>query len=156
MPYATFRSDGEIDALYRDDGPGRTFLALDSARTLHFLLEGDMEFAASMLQATDKGYKILLYSLIHLLTERHLLEGDAGGDAGIRLEELLNRVEGDDPDVRQSLALSDTKMVRVIEDVLALLIDKGIFRFADLPEASRQILMVRRELRYYLADDEAE
>jgi len=157
MPYATFRANGDVAALYHEKGEGRSFLPLDSAQVLHFLLEGEPDFAETLLDATDKGYKILLYSLINLLTERHLVEqGNNDGNAALRLQEWLDRVEGDGTDARYSLAISDTKMVRVIEDVIGLLINKGVFHFTDLPEASRQILMVRRELRYYLADEDAD
>ena len=47
----------------------------------------------------------------------------------------------------QSLEQSDQAMARVLEDVIGLLIEKGVIRFTDLPEAAQTKLMTRRELR---------
>ncbi|GGY15356.1 hypothetical protein [Paludibacterium paludis] len=156
MPYVTYRSDGEVEGLFREPARDRDFLPLDNAKVLHFLLEEDARFAASLLDATDSCYRILLQGLIHLCGDRGLLDSPrADGEQAIRLDALIDRVEGGEPEARQSLELSDTKAVRVIEDIINLLIEKGLFAFDELPQATRQLLMVRRELRYYLADDES-
>ncbi len=59
-----------------------------------------------------------------------------------------------------SLEQTDQSMVRVLEDVINLLIEKGVIRFTDLPEAAQGKLLNRRQLRderqsvYVLGDDE--
>lgn len=47
----------------------------------------------------------------------------------------------------QSLEQSDQAMARVLEDLIHLLIEKGVIRFTDLPDAAQRKLMTRRELR---------
>ena len=47
----------------------------------------------------------------------------------------------DDP--RKSLAQSDQEMVRVIEDLIKMLIDKNVIAADDLPEAARSKLLRR-------------
>ena len=42
---------------------------------------------------------------------------------------------------------SDLGMVRVLEDLINLLIDKGVIRITDLPEAAQQKLLERGSLR---------
>ncbi|MDX5298200.1 MAG: tryptophan synthase subunit beta like protein [Gammaproteobacteria bacterium] len=42
---------------------------------------------------------------------------------------------------------SDLQLVRVLEDVIALLVDRGVIRFTDLPEPARAKLMARESLR---------
>ena len=42
---------------------------------------------------------------------------------------------------------SDLAFSRVTEDLIELLIEKGLFRFNDLPDAAREKLMQRRGLR---------
>lgn len=45
------------------------------------------------------------------------------------------------------LAQSDQSLVRVLEDLLDLLIDKAVIRFTDLPEPAQKKLMERRSMR---------
>ena len=45
------------------------------------------------------------------------------------------------------LRQSDLDFVRVLDDLIYLLMDKGIFSFTELPEAAQQKLMKRRSLR---------
>lgn len=42
---------------------------------------------------------------------------------------------------------SDLQFVRVIEDVLELLIERGVIRFTDLPEVAQQKMIARQQLR---------
>ncbi|HET8789654.1 MAG TPA: tryptophan synthase subunit beta like protein [Modicisalibacter sp.] len=57
---------------------------------------------------------------------------------------LLER-EGD-AQLRQ-LRSSDLEFVRVLEDVIELLVAKGVISFTDLPDAAREKLMSRKSLR---------
>ena len=53
----------------------------------------------------------------------------------------------DDPDVREFLRELDVDLVRVLEDVIDLLVARGVFRFTDLPESAREKLLFRKNLR---------
>ncbi|SNR89679.1 tryptophan synthase subunit beta [Pseudomonas segetis] len=65
----------------------------------------------------------------------------------------------DNPDVQAWLAShalnnrlidlqrSDLEMVRVLEDLVTVLVDRGVIRYTDLPEAARRKLHVRAEAR---------
>lgn len=46
-----------------------------------------------------------------------------------------------------SLANSDLRLVRVLEDLIDLMIDKELIRFTDLPPPAQEKLMERRNLR---------
>jgi len=49
----------------------------------------------------------------------------------------------------QQIALeqTDQTMARVLEDVVNLLVEQGVIRFTDLPDAAQHKLLNRRELR---------
>lgn len=49
----------------------------------------------------------------------------------------------------ENLAISRTDMafVRVLEDVINVLMDKGVISFTDLPEPAQQKLLERQSLR---------
>ena len=47
---------------------------------------------------------------------------------------------------------SDLAMARVVEDLVDLLIAKGVLRFTDLPEAAQKKLLARSEARTDLAN----
>ena len=71
-----------------------------------------------------------------------------------RIERLAaTAVEGavagsiDDPEVQDFLRDLDVDLVRVLEDVIDLLVSRGIFRFTDLPESAQQKLVFRKNLR---------
>jgi len=49
--------------------------------------------------------------------------------------------------VKQALTGSDNEMVRVIEDLVDLLMEKQIFVYTELPEAVQAKLNVRKQLR---------
>ena len=50
-------------------------------------------------------------------------------------------------DARKSMLDSDLAMSRVVEDLIDLLIQKGLIRFTDLPEAAQKKLLARTEAR---------
>ena len=52
-----------------------------------------------------------------------------------------------DPGIRERLTLTDTEMARVVEDLIDILIDKGVITANDLPEAVHAKLRRRRSLR---------
>ncbi|OGA56596.1 MAG: hypothetical protein A3F77_01835 [Betaproteobacteria bacterium RIFCSPLOWO2_12_FULL_67_28] len=60
--------------------------------------------------------------------------------------------------IRQRLAESDLQMVRLVDDLIDLLMDKGVIKFTDLPQAAgekylhRQV--ARRRLQSNLIVDE--
>ena len=53
----------------------------------------------------------------------------------------------DDPQVQAFLRNLDIDLVRVLEDVVDLLVARGIFRFTDLPESAQQKLLFRKTMR---------
>ena len=55
-------------------------------------------------------------------------------------------------DARKSMLDSDLAMSRVVEDLVDLLIQKGVIRFTDLPVAAQKKLMARNEARADLAE----
>ncbi len=48
---------------------------------------------------------------------------------------------------KERLAVSDLELVRVFEDLIEILIDKGVILITDLPEAAQEKLMERHRLR---------
>lgn len=71
------------------------------------------------------------------------------GDPG--LLEFLARTQGG-VDLQNAMAASDIDMIRVIEDLIAVLIDKRIIVLTDLPSLAQQKLARRYELRSKLSD----
>ncbi len=51
-----------------------------------------------------------------------------------------------------SLSATDQDFVRVLEDVVELLIAKGVILFTDLPDSAQQKIMRRQQLRTELGD----
>ncbi len=49
--------------------------------------------------------------------------------------------------LHQALRQSDADFVRVLDDLISVLLNKGMIVFTDLPTEARQKLMVRRRLR---------
>ena len=47
----------------------------------------------------------------------------------------------------QALRRSDADFVRVLDDVITVLLNKGMIMFTDLPSQAQQKLMIRRRLR---------
>ena len=50
-------------------------------------------------------------------------------------------------DQLSTLASTDLSLVRVLEDLIDLLIDKDLLRFTDLPQVAQQKLLDRRTIR---------
>lgn len=59
--------------------------------------------------------------------------------------ELLAFGRGDSGEA--TLTASDLRLVRVLEDIVDLLIERDVIRFTDLPEQAQEKLMERRSLR---------
>ncbi len=53
---------------------------------------------------------------------------------------------------RERLSLTDIEFVRVIEDLVEVLLNKGLITITDLPERAREKLAARRSLRSDLPD----
>lgn len=51
-----------------------------------------------------------------------------------------------------ALAQTDTSLVRVLEDLIDVLITRGVIQFTDLPAAAQAKLLERRETRASMAD----
>ena len=66
-----------------------------------------------------------------------------------RLAEFLNDLIAGS----SSLDSSDQDFIRVLEDVVELLIDKGIILFTDLPDSAQQKVMQRQRMRSELQDN---
>ena len=65
-----------------------------------------------------------------------------------RLAEFLSGVS----DGRSSLDSTDQDFIRVLEDVVELLINKGIILFTDLPDSAQSKMMQRQRMRSELKD----
>lgn len=52
--------------------------------------------------------------------------------------------------LRQLLAESDLRMVRLVDDLIDLLIDKGVIKYTDLPQAAGEKYMQRQGARKQL------
>lgn len=50
----------------------------------------------------------------------------------------------------QGFITSDAQLVRVLEDLIDTLIEKGVIRHTDLPDAAQQKLLSRKGMRYSL------
>ncbi|MFI9652695.1 tryptophan synthase subunit beta like protein [Guyparkeria sp. GHLCS8-2] len=64
------------------------------------------------------------------------------------VQRLLDLSRGTEPAaVAEALQRSDAELVRVVEDLTNLLIEKGVIRFTELPAAAQRKLLDRRQLR---------
>ena len=61
--------------------------------------------------------------------------------------ELLAFIGDDEGAQRAALRRSDLEFVRVLEDVIELLMNRGAISFTDLPAAAQEKLMARQSLR---------
>ena len=61
--------------------------------------------------------------------------------------ELLAFIQQEKTSGQLALEQTDQTMARVMEDVVNLLVEQGIIRFTDLPDAAQHKLLNRRELR---------
>jgi len=55
--------------------------------------------------------------------------------------------------IRQRLAESDLQMVRLVDDLIDLLMDKGVIKFTDLPRAAGEKYLGRQVARKRLQSD---
>lgn len=71
--------------------------------------------------------------------------------------QFLSTSEGQAPDAfSMEMLLSDLKMIRVIEDVIDLLIAKGVIIFSDLPVPVQQKILQKRGKREKLFGSSAD
>ncbi len=76
--------------------------------------------------------------------------------ASLNDPEVLQFLQQTDPKnglMNSALAQSDTDLVRVVEDLIQLLIDRNIINFTDLPAAAQKKIRHRQILRSKLAED---
>jgi len=62
-------------------------------------------------------------------------------------ELLAFLTEGESSEGRAYFQATDLAFVRVLEDVIELLMDKGVLSFTELPEAAQEKVMERQSLR---------
>jgi len=70
-------------------------------------------------------------------------------DGGAR--ELRHYLASFGDDGESGIGATDRDLVRVLEDVVDLLIDKGVILFTELPASAQQKILERRRLRSALA-----
>ncbi len=64
-----------------------------------------------------------------------------------RLADKARERTSDRSKLHQALRQSDADFIRVLDDLVYLLLNKGMIMFTDLPTEARQKLMIRRRLR---------
>lgn len=79
---------------------------------------------------------------ISLAQTQECNEAVAPHDPG--LAAFLQRVA---PGTGRSLQASDLEVIRVLDDLIEILTDKGVVQFTDLPEPAQKKLLSRRSLR---------
>jgi len=159
MPFAHFSPDGEIDALFLQEGAARLSLPLSDIRVLRFLQSSDPDLTQALLNASDDAHRMLLSSLISLMVRNQTLPGKGTVDSTKliphqSLNDLINIVETNEDDALHSLEQSDRNTVRIIEDVIDILIRHKVIALSDLPQGAQHLLAVRRALRAYLSENE--
>ncbi|MDP1924466.1 MAG: hypothetical protein Q8K57_06750 [Thiobacillus sp.] len=83
------------------------------------------------------------------ITTIKLEPGDGLEELSIHSAELLDFMRQAGME-QGSLQESDMRLVRVLEDLIDLLIDRDVIRFTDLPLPAQEKLMERRSLRQTL------
>jgi hypothetical protein len=87
----------------------------------------------------------------HLTMQQIYIQRDAAGQiTGLSSQPEDDRAELAslaDPQVQQFLRHLDLDLVRVLEDVIDLLVARGVFRFTDLPDSAQEKLLFRKTLR---------
>ena len=86
---------------------------------------------------------------VHAIQNAEAAEKLAPGDP--ELVGFLGRT-GDSAGLENALLVSDLELVRVLEDLITVLIDKRIIMLTDLPKAAQQKLAHRYDLRSQIAD----
>ncbi len=67
-------------------------------------------------------------------------------DGSAEVQAFVAAADGTHPK-QQQLTETDLELVRVIEDLVDLLIDRGVITFTDLPQAAQEKLSKRQSLR---------
>ena len=67
------------------------------------------------------------------------------GSAWVLDDDIKAEIEAEE--TRDALAATDKDMARVAEDIIGLLIDKGVFTAEELPESVREKIQAREALR---------
>ncbi len=80
----------------------------------------------------------------HISPENRELQAFLGQN---RLVDKARERTSDRSKLHQALRQSDADFVRVLDDLVYLLLNKGMIMFTDLPKEARQKLMIRRRLR---------
>lgn len=87
-------------------------------------------------------------------------QGQVIAMSAVASEGFDEEVAGDSPDITtflssqqaaNSLDATDQDFVRVLEDVVELLIDKGVILFTELPDSAQDKIMRRQKLRSEMA-----
>ncbi len=86
---------------------------------------------------------------VHAIQNAEAAEKLAPGDP--ELVEFLG-LTGEPAGLQSALVTSDLELVRVLEDLITVLIDKRIIMLTDLPKAAQQKLAHRYDLRSQLAN----
>ena len=68
------------------------------------------------------------------------------------LVEFFDR-NGDGVDPRSLLGATDSSLIRVIEDLVNILIDKKVIRFTDLPPEVQKKINARQKIRQRLSNE---
>lgn len=82
--------------------------------------------------------------------------GDRAGEAKELLDpEVLEflRSSGEKDGLARLLSLSDTSIIRVLEDLIDLLVRKNIILFTELPEEAQKKIQERKQLRRRIGRD---
>ena len=80
---------------------------------------------------------------------------EKGNIAGLTLTpgEKAETASLTDPEVRKFLTQSDADLIRVLEDVIDVLVDKNLMSVTDLPESAQLKLLYRKNTRSLLDND---
>ncbi len=76
-----------------------------------------------------------------------IADGDFSESIADDAPEILQFVCAEKTAEQLALEQTDQNMARVLEDVVNLLVEQGVIRFTDLPDAAQHKLLNRRELR---------
>jgi len=83
------------------------------------------------------------------MREVFVIRGPEGNIASLSAEATAGAepTSIDAADVQAFLRELDVDLVRVLEDVVDLLVARGVFLFTDLPDSAQQKLLFRKNLR---------
>lgn len=86
-----------------------------------------------------------LGKIVTVSTEANPQAGEFMNPDAAELQACLSQFS---PPNADDLARSDQDLIRVVEDLVDILIEKNLIRFTDLPEAAQNKLVHRRSLRH--------